>query len=132
MLLSRYIYARESRKLRQIDDFLKKQTKIKAWLMVTDLIGGKMSANKYPEAHKLILFVEKVPFSAEEKSRLIQLLQTDGMTDENTSAVHQALAALPKETFKDDWQHAKFMMDLATILKQWQLVAGSKNFKHSR
>jgi len=91
-----------------------------------------MSANKYPEAHKLILFVEKVPFSAEEKARLIELLQTDGMTDESTGAVHKALSALPKEAFKDDWQHAKFMMDLGTLLKQWQLTDGSKNFKHSR
>jgi hypothetical protein len=91
-----------------------------------------MSANKYPEAHKLILFVEKVPFSAEEKTRLIEMLQADGMTEETTVAVHQALAALPKEAFKDDWQHAKFMMDLATLLKQWQLADGSKNFKHSR
>ena len=91
-----------------------------------------MSANKYPEAHKLILFVEKVPFSAEEKTRLTEMLQADGMTDESTAAVHQALTALPKEAFKDDWQHAKFMMDLATLLKQWQLADGSKNFKHSR
>lgn len=91
-----------------------------------------MSANKYPEAHKMILFVEKVPFSAEDKTRLITMLQTDGMTDESTAAVHQALTDLPKEAFKDDWQHAKFMMDLATLLKQWQLADGSKNFKHSR
>ncbi|MRS02468.1 hypothetical protein EG832_04460 [bacterium] len=91
-----------------------------------------MSANKYPEAHKMILFVEKVPFSAEDKARLISMLQTDGMTDESTAAVHQALTALPKDAFKDDWQHAKFMMDLATLLKQWQLTDGSKNFKHSR
>lgn len=90
-----------------------------------------MSANKYPEAQKLILFVEKAPFSAEDKTRLIEMLQTNGMNDESTSAVHDALTALPKEAFKDDWQRAKFMMDLATILKQWQLADGSKKFKHS-
>ena len=37
-----------------------------------------MAGSKYPEANKLILFVEKGPFSNEEKSRLKDLLNTNG------------------------------------------------------
>ena len=91
-----------------------------------------MSGSKFPEARQLILFVEKVPFSQTEKDRLIESLNQDGMTDETTEAVHQALTALPQESFKSDWQRAKFVMDLAGVLKQWRMSQGSKKFKHSR
>jgi len=91
-----------------------------------------MSPNKYPEAHKLILFLEKTPLSVEEKTRLTELLDTNGMTEETTGAVREALTALPKEAYKDDWQRAKFMMDFASLLKQWQMTLGSKNFKHAK
>lgn len=91
-----------------------------------------MAGNKYPEAHKLILFVEKVPFTAEEKERLKELLNVNGMTEETTDAVHQALLALPKESFSSDWQRAGFVMELGTLLKQWQMTQGSKKFKHTR
>jgi hypothetical protein len=90
-----------------------------------------MSANKYPEAHQLILFVEKVPFSEEEKTKLKELLSEVGMTDETTAEVHKLLTALPKENFSSDWQRAKFNMDLAGILRQWRMTQGSKKFKHS-
>jgi hypothetical protein len=91
-----------------------------------------MAGNKYPEAHKLILFVQKAPFSDEEKTKLTDLLTTNGMTEETTEEVHKALTDLPKERFHDDWQRAKFLMDLNSLLKQWQLSYGSKNFKHNR
>ncbi|NTU50698.1 MAG: hypothetical protein HGA87_07505 [Desulfobulbaceae bacterium] len=90
-----------------------------------------MSGSKYPEAHQLILFVEKVPFSDEEKTKLKELLSEVGMTDETTDEVHKALTDLPKESFSSDWQRAKFNMDLAGILRQWRLTKGSKKFKHS-
>ena len=91
-----------------------------------------MSANKHPEAHKLILFIEKAPFSEEKKSALKELLENNGMTEETTNTVHQELNSLPKESYASDWQRAKFNMDLAGILKQWNLSKGSKKFKHSR
>lgn len=91
-----------------------------------------MTANKYPEAQKMILYVKRAPFSEEEKARLGELLTSNGMTDETTEAVHQALLALPKEAFKDDWQRAKFMMDFGNVLKQWQMTLGSKKFRHTR
>lgn len=91
-----------------------------------------MAGNKYPEAKKLIQFVEKAPFQAEEKTKLIELLNNNGMTEESTQEVHKALASIPKESFSSDWQQAKLLMDLSGILKQWQLSHGSKNFKHSR
>jgi adenine specific DNA methylase Mod len=91
-----------------------------------------MAGNRYPEAHKLILFVERAPFAAEEKTRLVELLNADGMTEETVEEVHKSLSAIPKDQFSDDWQHAKFVMDLNGIFKQWQLTHGSKNFKHSR
>ena len=91
-----------------------------------------MAGNKYPEAHKMILFVEKAPFEAAEKTRLIDLLNENGMSDETVDEVHKALTGLPKERFSDDWQHAKFNMDLSNIMKQWQLSHGSKNFRHNR
>jgi hypothetical protein len=91
-----------------------------------------MAGNKYPEAHKLILFIEKAPFSSEEKNRLVEMLNANGMTEETTTAVHQALVAISKESFKDDWQRAKFIMDLGNLIKQWQMAEGSKKFKHSR
>ena len=91
-----------------------------------------MTGNKYPEAHKLILFVEKVPFAAEEKIQLKEMLNVNGMTEETTEAVHKALMALPKEKFSNDWQRAGFVMELGTLLRQWQMSQGSKKFKHSR
>lgn len=91
-----------------------------------------MAGNKYPEAHKLILFVEKAPFAAEEKTRLVELLTVNGMSDETVDEAQKALTALPKEQFHDDWQRAKFLMDFNKIIKEWQMTHGSKNFKHSR
>jgi hypothetical protein len=91
-----------------------------------------MAGKKYPESHKLILFVEKAPFSAEEKTRLIDLLNANGMTEEIVDEVHKSLAALPKDQFADDWQHARINLELSNISKQWQLSHGSKNFKHAR
>ena len=91
-----------------------------------------MAGKRYPEAQKLILLVKKAPFSDEEKTKLVELLEANGMTEETTNEVHKALAAIPKERFTDEWQHAKFIMDLRSILKQWQLSHGSKNFKHSK
>jgi len=91
-----------------------------------------MTANKYPEAQKMILFVTRAPFSEEEKARLEEMLTANGMTDESTDAVHQALLNLPKEAFKDDWQRAKFMMDFGNVLKQWQMTLGSKKFRHNK
>ncbi len=91
-----------------------------------------MAGSKYSEAQKLILFVQKAPFAEEEKQRLIELLNTNGMTDESMDEVHKALADIPKDNFKDDWQHAKFIMDLNLISKQWQLSHGSKNFRRTR
>ncbi|MBA4375242.1 MAG: hypothetical protein C0401_03595 [Anaerolinea sp.] len=91
-----------------------------------------MSGNKYPEAHKLILYVEKAPFSEEDKTKFKEMLNKDGLTDETTQEIHKALTVLPKESFSSDWQHAKFNMDLAGILRQWRLSKGSKKFKRSR
>ncbi len=91
-----------------------------------------MAGGKFPEVQKLILFVQKAPFVDEEKNRLVELLNTNGMADDSVDEVHKALADIPKERFKDDWQHAKFIMDLNLISKQWQLSHGSKNFKHTR
>lgn len=91
-----------------------------------------MAGKRYPEAQKLVLFVKKAPFSDEEKNRLVELLETNGMTDETTDEVHKALSAIPKERFSDEWQHAKFIMDLRSILKQWQFSYESKNFKHTK
>lgn len=91
-----------------------------------------MPGNRTIEAHKLILFVEKAPFPAEQKTHLKELLETNGLTDETTAEVHKALTGLPKESFGNDWQRAKFVMDLNLILRQWQMTQGSKKFKHSR
>lgn len=91
-----------------------------------------MSGKDFSEVHKLILFVQKTPFTEEEKKKLVDLLNANGMTEENADLVHKALADLPKEKFTDDWQRAKFLMDLNSIVKQWQLSHGSKNFKHNR
>lgn len=91
-----------------------------------------MAGNRNIESHKLILFVEKAPFPAEEKTRLKELLEVNGMSDETTAEVHKTLTDLPKESFSNDWQRAKFIMDLGVILRQWQMSQGSKKFKHSR
>ncbi len=91
-----------------------------------------MTGNRNLEAHKLILFVEKAPFPAEEKTRFKELLEANGMSDETTAEVHKALIDLPKESFSNDWTRAKFIMDLGVILRQWQMSQGSKKFKHSR
>jgi hypothetical protein len=91
-----------------------------------------MAGNKYPESHKLITFIEKAPFADDEKAKWIETLTTAGMTEETADEVHKALTALPIENFSSDWQRAKFNMDLAGILKEWRMVKGSKQFKHSR
>ena len=91
-----------------------------------------MTGNRNLEAHKLILFVEKAPFPSDVKTRLKELLEANGMSDETTSEVHKTLIDLPKENFSNDWQRAKYIMDLGVILRQWQMSQGSKKFKHSR
>jgi hypothetical protein len=91
-----------------------------------------MAGNKYPESHKLITFIQKAPFSEEQKTKWVEALTNNGMTAETTEEVHQALIALPKEMFSSDWQRAKLNMDLGGILRQWRLVQGSKQFKHNR
>jgi len=91
-----------------------------------------MAGNKYPESHSLILFVERAPFSDEEKKRLVDLLNANGMSEETTAEVHKALTALQDDKFKDDWQRARFLMDFNHLVKQWQMKAGSKKFKHAK
>ncbi len=91
-----------------------------------------MAGKNYPEAHKMILLVQKAPFVDEEKTRLVDLLTANGLTDETVDEVQKAFSEIPKERFTDDWQHAKLNLDLRNLMKQWQLSYGSKNFKHNR
>ncbi len=91
-----------------------------------------MAGKNFHEAQKLVLFVQKAPFSDEEKNKLVDLLSSNGMTDETIEEVHKAFNGLPKDRFKDDWQQGKLRMDLTNVLKQWQLSHGSKNFKHNK
>ena len=91
-----------------------------------------MAGNKFPETHQLVLFIEKAPFSDEEKKRLVELIDVNGMSLETTEEVRKSLTALPVEAFKDEWQRAKYLMDLTHLVKQWQMTSASKKFKHAR
>ncbi|MCX6056414.1 MAG: hypothetical protein NTZ74_16180 [Chloroflexi bacterium] len=91
-----------------------------------------MSGHQNPETQKLILFVGKAPFTDELKTKFLEMLSTDGITEEAAQEIHDALSKLTVESFNGDWQHAKFNMDLTGILKQWRLSQGSKKFKRSR
>lgn len=136
-MLSTKIYATAPGKLRTNLHALLANRKFPATIRVTlkpirVRMESNMAGNRTIEAHKLILFVEKTPFPADEKTRLKELLETNGMTDETTEEVRKVLTGLPKESFGNDWQRAKFVMDLKVILRQWQMTQGSKKFKHSR
>jgi len=91
-----------------------------------------MSTHKTPESQRLVKLVESAPFSDDEKTKWNAALQQEGITAELAEEIHQALASLPVEKFADDWQKAKFSMDLSALLNQWRMSQGSKHFKHNR
>jgi hypothetical protein len=92
----------------------------------------QMTATKYSEAQKMILFIKSAPFSDEDKNRFTEETNTNGLTDESVEEIRQSLLKLPKEAFKDDWERAKYMMDFGNVVKQWQMALGSKKFKRNR
>lgn len=91
-----------------------------------------MTATKFSEAQKMILFLKRAPFSDEEKNRFTEETNANGLTEETVEEIRQALLKLPKEAFKDDWERAKYMMDFGNVVKQWQMDQGSKKFKRTR
>ncbi len=91
-----------------------------------------MTATKFSEAQKMILFLKRAPFSDEEKNRFTEETNANGLTEETVEEIRQALLKLPKEAFKDDWERAKYMMDFGNVVKQWQMAQGSKKFKRTR
>ena len=91
-----------------------------------------MTATKFSEAQKMILFLKRAPFSDEEKNRFTEETNANGLTEETVEEIRQALLKLPKEAFKDDWERSKYMMDFGNVVKQWQMAQGSKKFKRTR
>jgi len=91
-----------------------------------------MSNQYIAETQQLIKFIEKQPFSAEEKARWLETLHENGIDQTTMDEVHQKFLEMPKDKFTDDWQHAKANMELTALIKKWRLDQASKNFRRSR
>jgi hypothetical protein len=92
----------------------------------------KMAGQHSPEEKNLLKLIESVPFEEEDKSGWTRQIHEAGMTIELLNEIHAKLQEIPVEKFAGDWQHAKFNMDFAGILKRWQLGEASRHFKHNR
>jgi hypothetical protein len=90
-----------------------------------------MTGHKSPEAQKLLKMIQAVPFNDEEKEKWRDSLTEDGITEEIADEIHKSLAALPDDKFSNDWEHAKYNMELAVLLKHWRMTQASKNFRHA-
>lgn len=91
-----------------------------------------MASHKSPEEKNVVKLIESAPFSEEDKKTWTDQIQADGLSAELMDAIHTKLKEIPIEKFAGDWQHAKFSMDFAAILKRWQMGEASKQFRHNR
>jgi hypothetical protein len=91
-----------------------------------------MSTHKTPQSQQLLKLVESAPLTQEEKTRWSSTLHEAGITPELAEEIHKTLGELPAEKFENDWEKARFNMELAALLKQWRMSEASKHFKHNR
>ena len=91
-----------------------------------------MAAKPQAERPKVIHFIQEVPFSDEEKTTWIKLLEEDEVNEELLNELHTALMAIPPEKFTNDWMRAKYSTELAAIIRQWRMKNARLQFKHGR
>ncbi len=91
-----------------------------------------MMARRSPEDKNVLKLIAAAPFAEEDKTAWTNQIQTDGLTDELLTVIHEKLKEIPVEKFAGDWQHAKFNMDFTGIVKRFQMGEASKHFKHNR
>lgn len=91
-----------------------------------------MSSNDIGETQRLIKFIEKIPFSDEEKKAWLEILHGDGISTELIEEIHQKFLKIDPEKLGGDWSRARDNMEITSILKQWRLSLSSRNFRRSR
>jgi hypothetical protein len=92
----------------------------------------KMSSQNIAETQMLIKFIEKLPFSDDEKKNWLEFLHTEGINDEILEQVKQKFHEIPADKFASDWIRAKNNMEMTSLVKRWQMSKASKNFHHTR
>lgn len=91
-----------------------------------------MSSQNIGETQRLIKFVEKNPFSEEDKKTWLDELHNNGINGEMLEEVHKKFLELPDDQVGGDWSRARENMEILNIRKQWRLSLASRNFHHSR
>jgi hypothetical protein len=91
-----------------------------------------MADKNIAETQRLIKFIERLPFTEEEKTRWLNELHENGFSGEVADEVHQKFLALDPEKFGGDWERARDNIEITGILRQWRLSVGSKNFHRGR
>ena len=91
-----------------------------------------MSGKDIAETQRLVKFIERLPFSEEDKKLWLDELHTNGFAGEIADEVHQKFLAMDAEKLGGDWARARDNMEITAILRQWRLSMGSKSFHHVR
>lgn len=91
-----------------------------------------MSSQNIGETQRLIKFVEKNPFSEEDKKIWLDELHNNGINGEMLEEVHKKFLELADDQVGGDWSRARENMEILNIRKQWRLSLASRNFRHSR
>jgi hypothetical protein len=91
-----------------------------------------MSGNNKADTQRLIKFVERLPFSEEDKKRWLEELHTNGISEDLLDEVHKKFLEFTAENLGGDWTRARDNMEITNITKQWKLSQASRNFRHTR
>ena len=90
-----------------------------------------MSSQNIAETQRLIKFVEKLPFTEDDKKRWLEDLHADEINGDMIEEIHKKFLEFPAEKLGGEMARVRENMEITAIIKQWRLSLASRNFRHS-
>ena len=87
-----------------------------------------MSVKNTPEERMLIALIRNLAVTEEEKAAWVEQIQTNGMSQELATQIHEKIAA-PVEHDPNPANHARLLLDFSRLVNRWRMTTQKKNFK---
>ncbi|HZU86124.1 MAG TPA: hypothetical protein VFF78_01500 [Anaerolineaceae bacterium] len=87
-----------------------------------------MTIKNTPEERQLITLIGKLPVEDSDKASWVEQIQTNGMSQDLATLIHDKLAAHAKNDPSPAGK-ARLVLDFSRLVNRWRLASQKKTFK---